>query len=72
MNGNVRPGEVRAAADAADHDVGVLARHLHLRRGLLPDHGLVQAHVVEHRAQRVVGVLALRGDLDGLGDRDPE
>ena len=39
---------------------------------LLADHRLVQADVVEHRAQRVVGVLAPGGDLDRLGDRDPE
>ncbi len=38
-----QPGEVRAAADAADHDVGLLARHLHLGDRLLADHGLVQA-----------------------------
>ena len=38
-----QPGEVRAAADAADDHVGLLAGHLHLLDRLLPDHGLVQA-----------------------------
>ena len=66
------PGEVRAAAHAAHDHVGLLARHLHLRDRLLADHRLVEADVVEHRAERVVGVLVARGDLDGLGDRDPE
>ena len=64
--------EVRPAADAADDHVGLLAGHRHLRDRLLADDRLVQAHVVEHRAKRVVGVVALGGDLDGLGDRDPK
>ena len=32
----------------------------------------MQQHVVEHAAERVVGVLVLGGDLDRLGDRDAE
>ena len=64
--------EVRPAADAPDDHVWLLAGHRHLRDRLLADDRLVQAHVVEHRAKRVVGVIALGGDLDGLGDRDPE
>ena len=52
-------GEVGSAADAADDDVGRLARHLHLRDRLLADHRLVQADVVEHRPERVVRVLGL-------------
>ena len=67
-----KPGEVRAAADAADHDVREGARLLHLRQSLLPDHGLVQEDVVQHGAERVGGVLALRCVLDRLRDRDPE
>ena len=66
------PGEVRAAADAAHDDVGVLAGELELGDRLLADHGLVQADVVEHRAERVVGVLGAGGNLDRLRDRDPE
>ncbi len=66
------PGEVRAAADAADDDVRRLPRLLELADRLLPDHGLVQADVVEDRAERVVGVRRAGRDLDRLGDRDPE
>jgi hypothetical protein len=43
--------EVRAAADAADEDVGLLARHLHLLARLQPDDGLVEEHEIEHRAE---------------------
>ena len=67
-----QPGEVGTAADAADHDVRLIARHRHLGRRLLPDHSLMQAHVIEDRAERIVRVLPLRRNLDGLGDRDPE
>ena len=66
------PGEVRAAADAADDDVREGAGLLHLRQGLLPDHRLVQEDVVQHRPERVRRVLALRCVLDRLRDRDPE
>ena len=65
--------EVRTAAEAADHHVGFVARHLHLHERLLADDGLVQQHVVQYAAQavaRVVGVLY--GCLDRLGDRQPE
>ena len=72
MNGKHEAGEVRAAADAADDDVRERVRELELGDRLLADHGLVQQHVVEHRAERVVGVLVLRRDLDRLGDRDPQ
>ena len=64
--------EVRAAAHAAHHHVGLGAGHLHLRHRLLADHGLVQADVVEHRAERVVAVLGLGRHLHRLGDGDPE
>ena len=64
-----QPGEVRATAGAADDHVGILACHLHLLERLVPDHRLVQQDVVEHRAQRVLGVVAGRGVLDRLRDR---
>ena len=67
-----QPGEVRAAADAADDDVRERAGQLHLRERLLADDGLVQQHVVEHRAERVRGVLAAGRVLDRLRDRDSE
>ena len=31
-----------------------------------PDHRLVQQHVVEHRAERVVGIIVRRGILDSF------
>ena len=40
-------GEVRATADAADHDVRVLTRHLHLLLRFEADHGLMEKHVVD-------------------------
>ena len=67
-----QPGEVRATANAADHHVRLVTGQFHLRDRLDADHGLVQQHVVEHRAQRVVGVLVLGRDLDGLGDGDAQ
>ena len=65
-------GEVRAAAGAADQHVGVVAGHLELRHRLQADHRLVRQHVVQHRAQRVLGVVVGGGDLDRLGDGDAE
>ncbi len=67
-----QPGEVRAAADAPDDDVGKLTGVAHLCKRLLPDDGLMQKHVVEHAAERVRGVSASRSVLDRLGNRDPE
>ena len=66
------PGEVRAAADAADDDVGERAGHFHLRERLLPDDRLVQQDMVENAAERVRRVVAARGILHRLGDRDAE
>ena len=62
-------GEVRAAAGAADDDVRRLAGHAHLLDRLLADDGLVQEHVIEHRPERVLRVVAGRGVLDRLADR---
>ena len=72
QEGEDEPGEVRAAADAADDHVGPRAGHLELRDRLLPDHRLVEQDVVEHGAQRVVARRVLRGHLDRLGDRDAQ
>jgi hypothetical protein len=66
------PREVRPSPRAADEDVGVRLGEVHLRDRLLADHGLMEEDVVEHRAERVLRVVALRGLLDRLGDRDPE
>jgi hypothetical protein len=40
--------------------------------GFLPDHGLVQQHVIEHRSERVVAVLARHGVPDGVTDGESE
>ena len=65
-------GEVRAAAGAADHDVGISVGHLHLLDRLEADDGLVHEHVVEHAAERIFGVGVLGRDLDRFGNRDAE
>ena len=56
----------------ADDHVGALAGHGHLLHRLLADDRLVQEHVVQHRPQRVLGVVALGRVLDGLRDGDAE
>ncbi len=61
--------EVGSAPNAADDDIWPGVGHLHLLDRLLPDHRLVQHHVVQHRAERVLRVLAADGILDGLRDR---
>jgi hypothetical protein len=64
--------EVRAAASAADQDVGGLADHRELDQGFLADDRLVHQHVVEHAAERVMHVRCLHRHLDRFTDRDPE
>ena len=59
-------GEIGAAARAADHDVRIVARHLQLLNRLLPDDGLVQHNVVQHRTQGIFYGGVFGGDLDGL------
>jgi hypothetical protein len=66
------PAKFEPPPGAADDDVRVVAGGLELRQRLLADHRLVQQHVVEHRPEGVLRVVALRGDLDGLGDGDAE
>ena len=62
-------GQVRAAARAGEQVIGQpLTRELQLGQGLQTDDGLMQRHVVEHAAQRVVGMRILRGFFDGLAD----
>src|SRR5215207_9791421 len=64
--------EVRAAPDAADDHIGVLAGQLHLLERFLPDHGLVQQHVVQDAPERVLGVVVSHSVLDSLAYGDPE
>ena len=67
-----KPREVRAAAGAADHDVGVVARHLELLDRFLAVDGLVQQHMVEHGAERIFHRRILGGHLHRLGNGDTE
>ena len=70
--GKCEAGEVRAAADAPDHDIGERARELHLGQRLLADDRLVQEDVVEHAPERVGRVLSPRSVLDRFGDGDAQ
>jgi hypothetical protein len=71
--GQGEAGEVRAAADRADHHVdAALPGEVELAMRLLADHGLVQQDVVQHRAERVARVVMRGGVLDRLGDGDAE
>ena len=65
-------GEVGAATDARHDEVGIGAGQLHLLEGFLADDRLVEHDVVEHRAERVVRVVALSGDFDRLADGDAQ
>ena len=58
--------KIGAAARAADHDVRIVARHLQLLDRFLPDDGLVQHDVVQHRTEGIFYGRAFGGDLDGL------
>ena len=64
--------EVRPSAAACDDHVGIVADFRELLFRLESDHRLMQQHVIEHRAERVVGVGAGRGFLDRLGNRDAQ
>lgn len=48
--------EIRAAAETTDHDIGIFACHLHLFLSLKADDGLMESHVIEHRAQYILTV----------------
>ncbi len=65
-------GEVRAAAGAADDHVGLVAGQRHLLDGFEPDDGLMQQHVIQHAAQRVLGVGILGGNFDGFRNGDAQ
>src|SRR5687767_8074301 len=68
-----QPGEVGAAAAGADHHVGqALTGLLQLLLGLEADDRLVEQHVVENRAQRVVGVGVGGGVLHRVADGNAE
>ena len=59
-------GKIRSAAGAADDHVRIVAGQRHLLNRFLADHGLVQQHVIQHAAQRVLGVGILGGHFHSL------
>ncbi len=64
--------EVTAAADATNDHVRIGARGLHLLQRLLPDDRLLDEDVVEHAAQRVLGLRVLHRQLHRLTDGDTQ
>ena len=60
--------EVAAAAEAGDDHIGIFAGLLHLLLGFKADDGLMDGHVVEHRAQRVLTVRCGSSELHGFRD----
>ena len=68
-NGSASPPRFEPPPHGRDHDVGPrLAGQGQLLLGLEPDDRLVQQHVVEHRAERVVRVVAAGGVAHRVGD----
>ena len=65
-------GEVRAAAGAADDDVGIGVGLLHLLDRLEADDRLMHQHVIEHAAERIFGVGVLGRDFHRLRNRNAE
>src|SRR5438270_12908963 len=59
-------GEVRATTDARDHNIRVLACHLHLLFGLETHHGLVEQYMVDDGPERVLRVVVSRRVFDGF------
>ncbi len=70
--GKADPGEVASPARAADDHIGVDTYFRQLFLGLESDDSLVHADVVQNASQRILGVLARNGCLDGLADGDTE
>ncbi len=66
------PAEVGATPGAPDEQVGALPHLRQLEQCLLADDGLVQQHVVEHRAEGVADRGVGHRGGHGLGDRDAE
>ena len=52
--------------------IRLLARHFHLPDRFLPDHRLVQANVVQHAAQRILGVRMRHRILNRFADGDAQ
>ena len=70
--GEADAGEIAAAAAGGEDHVRVLAEFLELLLGFLADDGLVQQHMVEHRAQGVFGAGRRYRGFHRLGNGDAE
>ncbi len=70
--GHHQTREIGSAARATDDHVGFVAGQAHLLDRLLPDHGLVQQDVIQHAAQRVLGVRVLGSHFNRLRDGDAQ
>src|SRR4030042_439386 len=68
--GQEHTGEVAAAADTADDDIGVKARLLHLLLSLLADYGLMKQDGIDNAANGIVGILAAEGVFYSFADGD--
>ena len=64
--------KIRPAARAAHHNIGIFARHFHLLDRFFADHRLVHQHMIQHRAERILCILASRRILHRFADRQPQ
>ncbi len=67
QEGECHSGEVAAATKTAYHDIGIFAGHLHLLFSLKTDDSLMQRHMIENRAERILTVRRSHGKLHGFG-----
>ena len=61
--------EVGTAAAGSENHVRIIVHQRKLLAGLFTDDGLVQQNVIEHGAQRIVGILAAGRFFDGFRNR---
>ena len=68
-----QPSEIRTTATTPDHHVGLgFTGERELFFGFEADDRLVQQHVVEHRAERIVRVVSTGGVSHRVADRETE
>ena len=60
--------EVTATSQAGHYNVGISVYRFHLLLALKSNDGLMQQHVIEHRAQNIGGLVVGQGILQALGD----
>ena len=64
--------KVGTTARAADDDIRILVQNFHRGFAFQTDDGLVQHHLIEHRAEHIAAALGGKRALDRLGDRAAE